>query len=55
MEVLERQPIPLLFMLYNKAFTLYDMGGASAVATIMLVISLILTAIQLKMYDKGKE
>ena len=40
---------------YNKAFTLYDMGGASAVATIMLVISLILTAIQLKMYDKGKE
>ena len=40
---------------YNKAFTLYDMGGASAVATIMLVISLVLTALQLKMYNKGNE
>ncbi len=40
---------------YNKAFTLYDMGGASAVATIMLVISLVLTAFQLKMYNKGNE
>ena len=39
---------------YNKAFKLYDMGGASAVATIMLLISLILTAVQLKMYDRGR-
>ncbi len=40
---------------YNKAFKLYDMGGASAVATIMMGISLILTALQLKMYNKGRE
>ena len=39
---------------YDKAFKLYDMGGASAVATIMLLISLILTAVQLKMYDRGR-
>ena len=40
---------------YNKAFKLYDMGGASAVATIMMGISLILTALQLKMYNKGRD
>lgn len=47
--------ITFTIYVYNKAFKVYDMGGASAVATIMLLISLILTALQLKMYNQGRD
>ena len=42
----------------KKSFELFDQGGASALVTIMLVIAMVITFVQIKMYtrnDKDKE
>jgi raffinose/stachyose/melibiose transport system permease protein len=42
--------------IYRKSFDLFDQGGASALVMIMFVIALLITAIQLKIYNrKGVE
>lgn len=44
--------------IYNKSFDLFDQGSASAIVVIMLIIAMVITGLQLRLYyynDKDKE